>query len=142
MSESKTPRVEAEYAPGHEPWLNKAERSKRIGCDPSMLLPVGKTCAECNYFTRCQSFISRKGDEEHCDWAPSRFSENWKSKYEKATAELTRLQAELLQAKKLLDKADNAMAYLTMHHNSNPDYVKGFDLAHEYMALRNQSEKR
>jgi hypothetical protein len=39
----------------------------------------------------------------------------------------------------LLDLADRAILYLTAHHQSGPDYAKGFEIAREYMARRNAS---
>lgn len=39
----------------------------------AMALPPGKTCADCNHYTRCSRLLSREGLETSCDWAPSRF---------------------------------------------------------------------
>lgn len=45
--------------------------------DPDdMLLPEGKSCADCRNFERCKAFIGERhiNDKQHrCDWAPSRF---------------------------------------------------------------------
>ncbi|MDD5615006.1 MAG: hypothetical protein PHH85_02255 [Candidatus Methanoperedens sp.] len=41
--------------------------------DPWQKHPDGKTCAHCQHYTRCARLISRQGDEDVCDWAPSRF---------------------------------------------------------------------
>ncbi len=39
-----------------------------------MLIPEPWRCGDCTNFRRCKSFIgSLRGDEPHCDWAPSRF---------------------------------------------------------------------
>jgi hypothetical protein len=41
-----------------------------------MALPEGKSCADCQSFTRCVAFIGARhiNDQQHrCDWAPSRF---------------------------------------------------------------------
>lgn len=39
-----------------------------------MKIPEPWRCGDCTNFRRCQAFIgSLRGDEPHCDWAPSRF---------------------------------------------------------------------
>lgn len=53
-------------------------RAKTIGCDPSMVLPEGKTCSDCVSFARCTAIIGRTGAEQNCDWSPSRFRENYR----------------------------------------------------------------
>jgi hypothetical protein len=40
-----------------------------------MLLPAGKTCAECAHIERCVSFGFSKRSATTCDFAPSRFLE-------------------------------------------------------------------
>jgi len=43
-------------------------------CELSMLLPLGKTCADCHHFKRtCEWLISCDPTNSWCDWAPSRF---------------------------------------------------------------------
>lgn len=40
-----------------------------------MDLPVGMTCDDCVWLTRCVWLLQRDGDEMRCDWSPSRFKE-------------------------------------------------------------------
>ena len=46
----------------------------------TMQLPFDKTCQHCRYFRWCQKNIWRQGDEQICDWSPSRFTEKEKKK--------------------------------------------------------------
>lgn len=39
----------------------------------TMRLPTGHTCSDCGYWGFCIWYLSYKGDESSCDWAPSRF---------------------------------------------------------------------
>ncbi len=32
------------------------------------------SCGSCFHFQRCQWLLSRKGNEEECDWSPSRYA--------------------------------------------------------------------
>lgn len=41
--------------------------------DPWQKHPNGTTCAHCQHYPRCCRLISRQGDEDICDYAPSRF---------------------------------------------------------------------
>ena len=43
-------------------------------------------------------------------------------------------------AAEALREADNIILLLTADHNTGPHYVKGFDLAQEYMQDRNRLE--
>jgi len=41
-----------------------------------MLLPSGRSCADCTNYHRCRAFIGAKWINEkstRCDWSPSRF---------------------------------------------------------------------
>jgi hypothetical protein len=45
-------------------------------CEPDMLLPQGKSCADCHWFRRCVALIGPKyinAQATSCDWSPSRF---------------------------------------------------------------------
>lgn len=44
--------------------------------EPSMLLPDGKTCADCVHFQRCNAIYGHIAADEVCDWAPNRFYPN------------------------------------------------------------------
>jgi hypothetical protein len=41
--------------------------------DADMVLPAGKTCADCAHFRRCNAMFGHIAADEVCDWAPSRF---------------------------------------------------------------------
>lgn len=43
--------------------------------DPAMILPPGKTCADCFHLKRCTWLISVNPKNLVCDWSPSRFRE-------------------------------------------------------------------
>lgn len=40
---------------------------------PEMNLPSGTHCADCHHFERCKALVDRQGQEDQCDWSPSRF---------------------------------------------------------------------
>jgi len=47
---------------------------RKIAMDDDMKIPEPWACGDCVYFRRCSALISSlKGDEPHCDFAPSRF---------------------------------------------------------------------
>lgn len=48
---------------------NRAEHA----VDQSMLLPMGKTCADCRNAERCTMLFGVNLSNTWCDWAPSRF---------------------------------------------------------------------
>lgn len=61
--------------------------------EPDMMLPVGKTCADCRSYARCEGFIGPGiGKNTSCDWSPSRFVESRKS----IAADATRAERERL----------------------------------------------
>lgn len=43
--------------------------------DPSMALPMGKTCSACAHYRRCVMLFGCSPSAATCDWAPSRFVE-------------------------------------------------------------------
>lgn len=54
----------------------RAEREPMLRsthAEPSMLLPAGKTCADCAHFNRCNAMFGHIAADEVCDWAPSQF---------------------------------------------------------------------
>lgn len=43
--------------------------------DPRAFLPKGKTCSDCAHHDKCKALIGIDGDENACDWVPSRFTQ-------------------------------------------------------------------
>jgi len=66
-------------------------------CEDDMVLPAGRTCSDCWQFRSCVSLISRKGDEDYCDWSPSQFGLPTSVKLEEALALLADCRAEFEQ---------------------------------------------
>lgn len=48
-------------------------RARRIGTDVPSLLPEGRTCSDCAFFSYCEMLFQCSGANEYCDWSPSRF---------------------------------------------------------------------
>jgi hypothetical protein len=42
--------------------------------EPSMRLPVGKTCAQCIHLPRCVAMFGAQPENRVCDFSPSRFT--------------------------------------------------------------------
>lgn len=54
-----------------------------------------------------------------------------------AAAHIEALEARRAEVATILDRVDNIILLLTADHNSGTTYVRGFELAREYMAERN-----
>ena len=54
-------------------------RAKALQVEPEMLLPEGKTCADCRYWPTCRALIEYlDSSNQTCDFAPSRFVDSWR----------------------------------------------------------------
>ena len=51
----------------------RASKAKRLYVELDMLLPPGKTCADCKHVHRCIAFGVTRPERETCDFGPSRF---------------------------------------------------------------------
>lgn len=53
--------------------VHAARRRYMEGLLSRMRLPQGKHCSDCVQFRKCSWLICREGNEELCDWDPSKF---------------------------------------------------------------------
>ncbi len=60
-------------------------------CDDSMKLPAGKSCNDCAHLERCAALFGVNAQNVTCDFAPSRYAENWKRRAELAEGRLDAL---------------------------------------------------
>jgi len=47
-----------------------------MGTDKEMLLPEGKTCANCRHFERCSKMYGAHDKRQDCDFYPNKFQDS------------------------------------------------------------------